>query len=357
MLVQFYGFPVLGTRGVVITLALTGAAAGAWCLLRSDPDRRRTLAYGTVTPAVALLALLVPASVWDVYTFGLTGAAVDGVEGVSGVAVIRWQPEMGRVYVNGYYMSALPDDLRHVQLVSFALALPRRDSVLVLGLGGGGMVRELVRDPAIRRVDVVDWSHELPPLLDRPRAQALLQGALHDPKVRICRCDARVVVSVHEAGTYDVIIDNLAQANWVGASGIKSEAYFRQVRRVLKPDGVFVYKGNYATARAAILAGLTATFPVVREHPREVVLAANRPIAIDPARAEEVLSWRGPLIKASVPHADWLIGGLRPITRNDLDGVEPIRDDLLIYEYTLDPLRALWSGGQSRDPGAARPAS
>ena len=137
-----------------------------------------------MAPAIALLALLVPPSVWDIYTFGLTGAAVEQVEGLSGVAVIRWQPDGGRVFVNGQYMSSLPDDPRHVQLVSFALALPRRETVLVLGLGGGGMVRELLRDPAIRRVDVVDWSHELPRLLESPRARALLDGALHDPRVR-----------------------------------------------------------------------------------------------------------------------------------------------------------------------------
>ena len=353
MLVQFLGFPVIGTRGVVIILALAGAAAGAWCLLKSGPDRRRALAYGIVTPAIALATLLVPASIWDVYTFGLTGPAVEQVEGLSGVAVIRWQPDGGRIFVNGQYMSALPDDLRHIQLVSFALALPRRETVLVLGLGGGGMVRELVRDAGIRRVDVVDWSHELPRLLESPRARVLLQDALQDPKVRLCRCDARVVVSLHEAGAYDVVIDNLAEASWVGASGIKSEAYFREVRRILKPTGTLVYKGNYATARQAILAGLAATFRVVREHPRGIVLAADDPPAIDPARAEEVMAWRGPLLKATVPYADWLIGGLRPVTRADLDGVAPIRDDFLIYEYTLDPLGSLWGANRSRGPGPA----
>ena len=31
LLVQFLGFPVLGTRGVVVLLVLAGAGAGAWC--------------------------------------------------------------------------------------------------------------------------------------------------------------------------------------------------------------------------------------------------------------------------------------------------------------------------------------
>ncbi len=348
MLVQFVGFPYLGTRGVVVSLFLVGVAAGAWCLMKTGAGSRQILGYGAVAPAMALVALLVPAPVWSVYTFGVADPDMDQVEGMSGVAVIRWQPAGGRVFVNGQYMSALPDDARHVQLVSFALALPRREHVLVLGLGGGGMVRELVRDPGIRRVDVVDWSHELPRLLESPRARALLDDALHDPKVRLCRCDARVVVSLYEADAFDVIIDNLAEASWVGATGIKSEAYFRQVNRILKPSGVFVYKANYAGAREPILAGLASSFRVVREHARGVVLAADHAIAIDRGRAEEVLAWRGPVIGIPPPYADWLIGGLTPVSRDQLGGVAPIRDDLLIYEYSLDPLRALWPAARRR---------
>src|SRR5262249_6294307 len=316
-------------------LFLAGIAAGAWCLMRAGAGPGWVLAYGALSPAMALLALLVPAPVWDIYTFGVTGRGVEQVEGMSGVAVIRWEANGGGGYVDGQYMSTLPDDVRHVQLVSFALALPRRERVLVLGLGGGGMVRELIRDPGIRQVDVVDWSRELPELLQSPRARLLLADALDDPKVRLCRCDARGVVSLAGAGSYDVAIDNLAEASWVGTTGIKSEEYFRQVHRILTPAGVLVYKANYANARAAILAGLAASFRGVREPGRGVVLASDQPVAIDPERVEEVLAWRGPVIGVAAPYADWLIGGLKPISVAELGGVAPIRDDLPIYEYSL----------------------
>lgn len=357
MLVQFAGFPILGTRGVLTALFLAGMAAGAYCLMKTATARRGVLAYGLVAPVMALLALLVPSPVWDVYTFGVTGAGVDPVEGTSGVAVIRWQGNGGRVFVNGQYMSALPDDPRHVHLVSFALALPRRDAVLVLGLGGGGMVRELVRDPGVRRIDVVDWSHELPRLLDGPRARALLDDALRDPKVRLCRCDARVVVSLYGAGDFDVVIDNLAGADWVGATGIKSEAYFRQVRRILKPSGALVYKANYAGAREAILAGLAASFPIVREHGRAVVLASSLPVVIDPARAEEVLAWRGRVLGIPAPYADWLLGGFISVSAAELAGVAPIREELPIYEYTVDPFSGLLPSARRPARAAAPPAS
>ncbi len=342
MLVQFLGFPYLGTRGVLISLFLFGIAAGAWCLMTTGAGRARILAYGAMAPVMAAAALSVPAPVWDMYTSGITGPHVEHVEGMSGVAVIKWQPSGGTVWVNGQFMSALPYDAQHVQLVSFALSLPRREDVLVLGLGGGGMVRELVRDDGVRRVDVIDWSHELPRLLERPRARVLLADVLRDPKVRLCRCDARVVVSRYAAGSFDLVIDNLAKADWVGATSVKSEAYFRQVNRILKPSGVFVYQANYAGARKAVLAGLVSSFRVVQEHWRGVVLSSDEPIAIDRARVEEVLAWRGRVIGLrNAPYADWLLGGLKTVTREQLGGVAPIRDDLPIYEYDIDLLRGV----------------
>jgi len=342
MLTQFVGFPFVGTRGVLTSSVALGALAGGACLMHGAPRVRRALASGGLALALTGAALLVPGVVWDLYTFGVTGANVDRVEGTSGVALIRWLPSGGRLYVNGQYMSSLPDDARHVQLVSFALSLVRREDVLLLGLGAGGAVRELVRDPAVRRVDVVDWSQELPKLLEMPRPRAVLADALRHPTVRLCRCDARVAVTLYEGRLFDIVIDDLAEASWVGATSVKSQAYFRQIRRILKPSGVFVYRGNYAHAREAVLAGLVSVFPVVQEHERGVVLCSAGPIAIDRERADEVLAARRRVLAIpTTRYADWLIGGLSPVPPDLPARVPPIRDELLIYEYPLDPLRAL----------------
>lgn len=244
-------------------------------------------------------------------------------------------------------MSALPDHQIHVQLVSFALALPRRDHVLLLGLGGGGMVRELARDPGVRRVDAVDWSHELPRVLDTPRAKEMLEDVLRHSKVRLWRCDARVAVSLYEPESFDIVIDNLTHAHWVGATGVKSLEYFRKIRRILKPSGVFVYHGNYANAREAILAGLTETFPHVREHGSRVVYASEQPFELDRARAETVLTPRAKEIGLAPPYADWMLADWHPIARHQF-GVRAIRDNLLIYEYQFDPLAPLLGGKPRR---------
>jgi spermidine synthase len=346
MLSQFYGFPHLGTKGLIISLYLIGLLTGTLCLIWIAPKSKTPLFFqakhlAAVTAlSLALVPLLIPAAMWDIYTFGYTGPNVDRVEGVSGVATINWEPNrrLGHVEINGTYMSALPDHPKHVRLAGVALSMPQRENVLFLGLGGGGMVRELVKDPEIKRLDIIDWSHELPLLLESPRAKEMLEGALHSPKVRLFRCDARVAVSLYEEQSFDMVIDNLAMVGWAGSTSIKSVTYFREINRILKPTGVFVFSPNYigSPAREAVLAGLVENFQYVQEHETAiVVLASSLPVEIDRHRAEEVLEDRGEVLGLSPPYADWLLQGFKPITVKDLKNTPPIVDELLVYEYTL----------------------
>jgi spermidine synthase len=344
-LTQFLGFPFLGSHGVLAVLYLAGLAAGGVCLWRagapSPAGRRGALA---VLCALATVPFLLPAPLWRILTAGSARDTAEVVEGVTGIAHIDWQPDGGEVIVNGQLMSRLPDHPRHVRLVAFALALPRRADVLLLGLGGGGMVRELARDPAIRRLEVVDWSHELPQLLERPRARALLDNALQRPHVTLRSADARVAVGLHPAGSFDVVVDNLTIAHWVGATSVKSIQYFRQLRRILRGDGVLVYHGNWGGARRSILAGLTQTFHHVYTHRgagpvEEVILASDVPVHIDPGHLHAVLR-RLAASTRMAPGGD-LLAGLVAVTRSDVGRARPVRDELLVHEYHRDPIRAV----------------
>jgi SAM-dependent methyltransferase len=181
-------------------------------------------------------------------------------------------------------------------------------------------------------------------VLDRPRARAVLGPLLHDPRVQLCRCDARAAVRLYASGSFDVVIDNLAYANWVGATSVKSVEYFGQIGRILAPTGVFVYQGNYGTARRAILAALARVFPVVSEHPVGIVFAAMHPVDISARRVEEILVPRADRIEFDQDKAVRLFfDGLRPVTLQALAGTAPVRDDVLVHEYRQDPLRAVFS--------------
>ena len=340
MLVQFVGFSFVGTRGVVSLLSVLGIAAGLGCLVAGRFRRMRSALVGSV--ALGCVLIFMPRAAWEVYTFGETGGNRDLVEGATGVATVDWSETDGApaaVRVNGQYMSGLPDHPKHIRLAALALALPRRNDVAVLGLGGGGMVRELAKDAGVARIDVVDWSHELPVLLRKPRPSAALDNVLSSPKVRLLQCDARVAASLCEGGEYDLVIDNLAMIGWVGSTSIKSVQYFREVARVLNPTGVFVFDANYSgpAARKAVLSGLTRCFPHVVEHNSEwpMPLASARPIVFDPARVRDVMAGRGAALGCPRPYAEWILSNLAPVAPGDFASVPPIVDELLIFEYTF----------------------
>ena len=192
MLTQFVGFPTVGSRGVVSGLFALGILVGGACLVRAAAPGPGRLAWAAAALGLASAPVWVAGGTWRMFVAGTADQRVDIVEGVTGVAAVRWVADQGLVLVNAQFMAQLPDYARHVKLVAFPLTLPRRERVLVLGLGGGSMVRELLKDEQVRRIDVVDWSYELPTLLDRPHIRTILGGAFQDPRVRVYRCDARI---------------------------------------------------------------------------------------------------------------------------------------------------------------------
>lgn len=355
MLAQFYGFPQLGTKGLIISLFLIGMMTGVLCLVWTV-DRVKKVPpvapsfqpkYLVTSTALALVfvPLLIPTAMWDIYTFGDTGPNIDAVEGVSGIATITWKQDhsKGRVSVNGQLMSIIPDHPKHTGMISIAQSMPNRENVLVLGLGGGTMIRELVNDAAVKRIDVVDWSHELPQVLESPASQKILENALHHPKVRLYGADARVAASLYDDHLFDVVIDNLAIFGWVGSTSIKSVTYFREISRILKPTGAFVFAPNYpdpppSFARESVLVALLENFQYVQEHYEfeKIIIASSLPVEIDHQQAEAVLANHREILDLSEPYADWILEGFKPISASNLpDNTPPIVDELLIYEYTL----------------------
>jgi SAM-dependent methyltransferase len=347
MLGKFVGFPYLGTQGFITLLYGLSCAAGLWALARISRIRTGRVAFNTTLRTGGLLAvcvavaILMPAGAWRTYITGGPQPNWEVREGVTGVAQIWWEQSFGDVRVNGQYMSRLPDHPRHIKQSVFLLSQPRRDQVLVLGIGGAGIIRSLVEDPQVRHIDVVDWSYELPDLLSHGRAAEVLNNTLNSRKVRVIRTDARVAVGLFPKDSFDLVFDNLAFASWAGSTSINSERYFQKISNILKPNGVFVKAANYGgDNRLAVLAGLVRTFNLVEEHEQaEVVVSSRRRPVYSDSRIPEVLEPRAAAFDRDVPLVDWYRGGFATITAADLHGAHPIRDDLLIHEYYWNPLR------------------
>ncbi|MBI4767081.1 MAG: methyltransferase domain-containing protein [Deltaproteobacteria bacterium] len=345
---QFYFLPVFGTKAAVLVLIFFGMAVSAGVFLRAQSEKRiafykpKMIVYLILFVMIGSLPWVIGKIRWNIFTYGMATDVFEGLEGVTGVATIDWNGDKtaGGVYVNGQYMSALPDHPKHVRLAVFPLSFHNRERVLVLGLGGGGMIRELAKDAKIKQIDVVDWSYELPEILSQGEAEVLLGQVLKNPKVKIFNVDARVAVSLFDSRKYDLIVDNLAITHWVGATSIKSVKYFREVSRILKQDGLYVLdiNTNRPHSYRSLLSGLVRNFNFLKTHNSSIILSSNRPIQFNRQTAHMVLESRKAELNLSPPYTNWLFKGMTDISKPEFLKYDPIRDELLVHEYFLLPI-------------------
>lgn len=340
---KFLGFGLIGTQSFLSLVFLITLLLGAGILIRQARKLQMPgyMPYASLACGLVLL-LVMPGKIWTSYITGGPEENWEIKEGVTGVAQIWWEGEIGDVRVNGQYMSRLPNHPRHIKQEIFLLSVPKRKNVLVLGIGGAGLINTLVKDPEIEHIYAVDWSYELPDLLGQGRANVMLENALHAEKVTVLKADARVAVSLFEAGSFDLVYDNLAFASWAGSASIKSATYFKKIKNLLAPGGVYVKSANYfGENRLAVLAGLTDTFSSVREHGGgEVVLAAEFPKEYADDLLLTILQPRAESFEMDPENTDLLLAWFHKFTTINasmLGGIEPIRDDLLIYEYSWRP--------------------
>lgn len=125
----------------------------------------------------------------------------------------------------------------HEALCLVPLALhPGGDlDVLIIGGGDGYSLATMLKDPAVRAVTMIDIDRDV--VIDATRWFGH-QAALCDPRVRVVYDDALAWLEV-EKGRYDVIVIDLTDpAEGTVAEPLRSERFYRAVKRRLKPGGI-----------------------------------------------------------------------------------------------------------------------
>lgn len=149
--------------------------------------------------------------------------------------------------------------MSHVALCSHPS--PRR--VLVVGGGDGGIVRELVRYDILEKVTLVDIDEKV--IEASRRFFPSVSCALDHPKVEIRPMDALVYIKDHQDEFDVIIVDSTDPVDF--AAGLFEEAFFRDVHRALKKDGMVVSQtespmGHPDILRSAYLE-MKKVFPIV----------------------------------------------------------------------------------------------
>ena len=125
-------------------------------------------------------------------------------------------------------------DIEYVDYFHIALAVrPDAARTLVLGLGGGSIVKRMWRDYPAMHIDAVEIDAEV---VDIAREYFALP---EDPRIRIAVDDGRAFLSACEE-TYDIVIVDAFDDDRMPRH-LMTEEFMRDVRERLSPGGVVAY--------------------------------------------------------------------------------------------------------------------
>lgn len=140
-------------------------------------------------------------------------------------------------WVNSLPLFSAPDpDIAFIEEVVHIPMLqhPSPDSVLLIGEGLGGVLREILKHP-VRRVVYV----ELDPLLIELAKKYSYETSvvLDDPRVEVVHADSRLFVKGSE-DLFDVVIVNLPSPSTLQLNRLYTLEFFREAREILDENGI-----------------------------------------------------------------------------------------------------------------------
>ncbi len=137
------------------------------------------------------------------------------------------------------------------------LAHPNPESVLVIGGGDGGALREVLAHKTVKRADMVELD-EAVVRFSRENLPCVHRGAFDDPRSRLVIGDGRAFVEAARAD-YDVVVMDMTDP--AGPSRfLYTEDFFRLVRAAMRgSESVFAMHGESPVARPAAYACIERT--------------------------------------------------------------------------------------------------
>jgi spermidine synthase len=155
------------------------------------------------------------------------------------IVLTRWQDDV-RLFLNGHLQFSSRDEYRyHEALVHPGLAAaPDPRGVLVLGGGDGLAVREILKDPRVGRVTLVDLDPEMTRLFrTNPMLRRLNADSLLSPKVTVTNADAFIWLQT-DPGFYDFVVVDFPDPTSHSLGKLYTTAFYRLLQRHLSERGI-----------------------------------------------------------------------------------------------------------------------
>uniref|UniRef100_UPI0004C78186 polyamine aminopropyltransferase n=1 Tax=Streptomyces sp. NRRL WC-3774 TaxID=1463937 RepID=UPI0004C78186 len=266
----FLLLPLLGQlTGAMLTGAVNAIAGGALVLGLFRRDLTHRARWLLLVANLAVLGVLATATVLvddferaareAVYGKDVRVALQTGAREIALTGGTDGRPL--DLYVDGRLrVSGRDEDRYHEALVHPAMDGPHA-RVLVLGGGDGLAVREVLRHPGVRRVDVVALDSAVVDLARRdPALSRLNDHAYGDARVHVSTADPfRRLRGPAPVPSYDVVIADLPAPGITASTKLYSEEFYGLVRRDLAPGGRLVVHAGPVSARPHVFWTVEAT--------------------------------------------------------------------------------------------------
>ncbi len=157
------------------------------------------------------------------------------------IVITEWKKEHW-LYLNGNLQFCSMDEaMYHEPLVHPAMNLVQNPTnVLILGGGDGCAVREILKYPSVKSIELVDLDKVM---TDQGKSNEILKavnkGAMLDKKIKIYNQDAFIFLTENR-NFYDVIIIDLPDPRTVELGRLYSHEFYSLCHRYLRPKGVMV---------------------------------------------------------------------------------------------------------------------
>jgi spermidine synthase len=157
------------------------------------------------------------------------------------IVVTKWNEDI-RLFLDGNIQFSSQDEYRyHEPLVHAPLALAlQHQRVLVLGGGDGLAARELLRQPGVEAITVVDLDPMVTDLgRDHPVFTRLNDSAFHDLRVQVVNEDAYKFVE-NSSDFYDVVIIDLPDPNHPSLGKLYTVEFYGLLEKRLAVGGAII---------------------------------------------------------------------------------------------------------------------
>jgi len=158
------------------------------------------------------------------------------------IVLTEWKDEHW-LYLNGnLQFCSIDETMYHEPLVHPVMQLySKPQNILILGGGDGCAVRELLKYPSVKTIDMVDLDGKMTDLgKNHPVLIDINNGSMSSSKLSIYNKDAYIHLEHDNSTFYDIIIIDLPDPRSVELGRLYSHEFYSICNRKLRPNGILI---------------------------------------------------------------------------------------------------------------------